>query len=94
MEIDEFGEKIDGFLISNEIRICIKFPRGSLDPEMKGNITDSPIIYFYLFLHVMRKVFKDFLALKGVNTERKEDIIDGLLEMLKEDILKEEENDF
>lgn len=45
-------------------------------------------------LYVMKKVFKDFLALKGVNPERKEDIIDGLLEMLKEDILKEGENEF
>ena len=90
MKFDELCEEID----DNEIQICIKFPRRSLDPEMKGNITDSPIIYFYLFLYVMKKVFKDFLALKGVNPERKEDIIDGLLEMLKEDILKEEENEF
>lgn len=94
MKFDELCEEIDGFLFSNEIQICIKFPRGSLDPEMKSNITDSPIIYFYLFLYVMKKVFKDFLALKGINPERKEDIIDGLLEMLKEDILKEGENDF
>lgn len=94
MKFDELCEEIDEFSFSNEIQICIKFPRGSFNPEMKCNITDSPIIYFYLFLHVMKKVFKDFLALKGVNPERKEDIIDGLLEMLKEDILKEEENEF
>ena len=94
MKFDELCEEKDEFLFSNEIQICIKFPRGSLDPEIKCNITDSPIIYFYLFLHVMKKVFKDFLAIKGVNSERKEDIIDGLLEMLKEDILKEGENDF
>lgn len=94
MKFDESCKKIDELLFSNEILICIKFPRGSLNPEMKGNFTDSPIIYFYLFLYVMKKVFKDFLALKGVNPERKEDIIDGLLEMLKEDILKEGENEF
>lgn len=94
MKFDELCEEIDEFLFSNEIQICIKFPRRSLDSEIKCNITDSPIIYFYLFLYVMKKVFKDFLVLKGVNPERKEDIIDGLLEMLKEDILKEEENEF
>ncbi len=94
MEIDEFGAKVDELLTEKEIHLNITFQKGSLDPEFESNYQASPILNLYLLIRAMKKGLEDLLEFGNVDNERKEDIIDGLLEMLKEDILKEEENEF
>lgn len=93
MEIDEFGAKVDELLTEKEIHLNITFQKGSLDPEFESNYQASPILNLYLLIRAMKKGLEDLLEFGNVDNERKENVIDALLEMIKNDIFDEEEAD-
>lgn len=93
MEIDEFGAKVDELLTENEIHLNITFQKGSLDPEFESNYQASPILNLYLLIRAMKKGLEDLLEFGNVDNERKENVIDALLEMIKNDIFDDEEAD-
>ena len=93
MNIDDFSEVIEKMLRSNEVKMIVTFPAGTMEPDLRTNLVDSPAILFYLMLHAMKKVFKALINLGEVDETKKEDILDGLFEMLREEILKEEAED-
>lgn len=94
MEIDEFGAKVDELLTEKKIHLNITFQKGSLDPEFESNYQASPILNLYLLIRSMKKGLEDLLEFGIVDEDRKENVIDALMEMLKNDILDDgEESD-
>ena len=91
MEIDEFGAKVDELLTEKEIHLNITFQKGNLDPEFESNHQASPILNLYLLMLAMKKGLEDLLEFGIVDEDRKENVIDALMEMLKNDILDDEE---
>lgn len=93
MEIDEFGAKVDELLTEKEIHLNITFRRGSLDPEFESNYQASPILNLYLLIRAMKKGLEDLLEFGNVDNERKENVIDALLKMVKNDIFDDDEEE-
>ena len=92
MNIEDFSKEIEKLLTANEIKMMVTFPEGGMEPIIKTNIPefDSAAIHFYLILHIAKKVFKELLKIDVVDASKKEDILEGLFEMLKAEILEEE----
>lgn len=95
MNIGDFSKEIDKLLTANKIKMMVTFPEGGMEPIIKTNIPefDSATIHFYLILHMAKKVFKELLKIDVVDANKKEDILEGLFEMLKAEILEEEAAD-
>ena len=95
MNIDDFSKKIDKLLTANEIKMMVTFPEGGMEANIKTNIPefDSVAIHFYLILHMAKKVFKELLKIYEIDASKKEDILEGLFEMLEAEILEEEAAD-
>ena len=91
MDIDEFGEIIDGFLKDNHIQMLIDIPEGTLEPEIKDNADMGGVIRFYIMLHGLKATFRNVLEeMKDMlDPEKKEDMIDGILELVKRELLED-----
>lgn len=95
MNIDDYSKVIDELLTANEIKMMVTFPEGGMESIIKTNIPefDSAAIHFYLILHMAKKVFKELLKIDVVDASKKKDILEGLFEMLEDEILEEEAAD-
>lgn len=93
MNIDEFGEFIDKFLKKNEIKMLITFPEKSREADIQVNVPPSPVFHFYIMLHAMKKIFEDMLKLEVLDENKKEPMLDAMLDLLKKGILEDENQD-
>lgn len=92
--IDVFGESIDKILEENEVRLVITFPEGSMDPVIESTFPKAgPTLDFYLMLHGLSKVVSNLMALGIVDPDKEEVMIDGMLQMVKDEILQERQQD-
>lgn len=92
--IDIFGQAIDEMLVENEVRMQITLPEGSMDPEIKSTFSKTgPVLDFYILLHALKKVVSDFLDMDIIDPDKEEDMIDGMLQMVKDAIFKERQQD-
>ena len=87
--IDKFGEIIDKHLKEHEINLVITLPKGSMDAEIHSSYDDIDVMNFYIMLHGLRKVMKGVIEQGHVDENKIEEMLDGMLEMLKNDILKD-----
>lgn len=88
--IDIFGQAVDEMLVENEIRMIIKLPKGSMDPEIKSTFSQvGPVMDFYILLHALKKVVSDLMSMDMIDPDKEEDMIDGMLQMVKDEILSE-----
>lgn len=88
--IDIFAQAVDEMLVENEIRMIIKLPKGSMDPEIESTFSRTgPVLDFYILLHALKKVVSDFLDMDMIDPDKEEDMIDGMLQMVKDAIFEE-----
>lgn len=90
MNLDEIGEMIDEYLKENDVVMRICFPKGSMDADILSPVP-SPVFEFYLILHAMKKIFEKLLAMEAVDSSKKKIMLDAMLDLVKKEILKEEE---
>lgn len=90
MDIDKFGEVVDKFLKENATQIILTFPENTLEPEIISNVKMGPVIDMYLLVYGLRKTLNDLFAMKVMDKDKKEACLDGVLELIKADILKGE----
>lgn len=92
--IDIFGQAIDEMLVENAVRMQITLPKGSIEPEIRSTFYKAgPLLYFYILLHALKKVASDFLDMDIIDPDKKEDMIDGMLQMVKDAIFEERQQD-
>lgn len=91
MTIDDFGEFMDALLKVSNVQMLITLPEGTIEPEIKDNIGLGPTVHFYILMHTCRAVFQEFREI--LNPDLEEDFIDSVLEMVKEDILADREDE-
>lgn len=92
-QIELFGELIDSIIRDNNIAMLIDIPAGTMTPALKDNSNLGPVIQFYILLHALETCFKDMCEVADVDPEQKDNLIDGLLELVKKDVLRDEEED-
>lgn len=95
--IDKFGEVIDKFLLESDIRMMIRLPEGSMDPEIKSSFDDigfdRNVMNLYILLHAIANVVANLIKADFLDPERAEDMLDGIFDMAKKEILKEAADD-
>lgn len=93
LTIEKFGTIFDKFLTDSPVAMLIEMPEGELEAKLTDNLKLGPVGQFYILLHALKAVFRELLAsiheLVGTDEFDKEDFIDGLLELIKADLLQE-----
>lgn len=97
LDIDSFGEIIDNFLKENHVQVLITMGRGTLDPDIKDNIGLGPVGRFYILLYAITKALNDLMDMRDkdgdtlLDPRKKEQLVDEILELVKNNLMEEEE---
>lgn len=95
LNIDEFYKFykiIDKRIREDDVKILIELPEGSMVPVIKS-VYGIPAIDLYIMLHALKKVMTDLIEQGLLDPDKKGDFLDGMLEMIKCEILEEEADD-
>lgn len=88
MDLDKIGEIMDNLLKENRILMMIDVPKGTLDAEVEDNIGLSSVTKFYVLLLALIAVGKEIKKDMDINKEAWEQVVDGILEMAKADMME------
>lgn len=91
--IEDFGKKMDEFLTEANVWLKIKMPSGTQEVEIESNLGDVATVDFYILLKAMEKTMRQVLLDASVNPDKKEAMIDGMIELVKADLMDEEAAD-
>ena len=90
MDLDKFGEIMDNFLKDNDVSMLINIPDGTLDPIIKDNVGMGSVIRFYILLIALESIGKQLRSDMGIaSQEGWEGAIDGILKLVKNDLMEE-----
>lgn len=89
LDLDRFGEIMDKFILENEVGMSIIMPEGTIEPEIQDNTGAGPVMRFYILLNALVAVVKNVTDLMGIEKDAREDLVDGILDLVKRDIMEE-----
>lgn len=88
MTIDVFGDIIDNFLKSEDIRMMVWIPKGTDDVGIKDNIGAGSVVEFYIMIKALSKLLIDMIKDMGLLPNKRGDFLDGVLDLVKDDVMK------
>lgn len=88
LDLDSFGEIMDKFILENEVGMSIIMPEGTIEPEIQDNTGMGPVMQFYILLNALVAVVKNVTDLMGIEKDAREDLVDGILGLVKKDIME------
>lgn len=88
LNINEFGRIMDELIYNNDIKLLISIPENSRDINIQSNFLDTPTTNLYILLNALEKTFKDLLNTDMIDESEKEAFLDGMLQLVRNDILK------
>ena len=86
---DSFGKIMDKFILDNDISLLINMPAGTIEPEIQDNTGMGPVMQFYILLNALVDIVKNVTDLMGIEKDAREDLVDGILDLVKKDIMEE-----
>lgn len=89
LDLDNFGEIMDKFILENEVGMSIIMPEGTIEPEIQDNTGAGPVMQLYILLNALVAVVKNVTDLMGIEKDAREDLVDGILDLVKKDIMEE-----
>ena len=94
--IDKFGEKIDKILFENEVAMLIRLPKNSMEPRISSHFDElqsggKNVMEFYILLQALSRTVKDLIAEQVIDEGKVETMVDAMLQMVKDDIIKGED---
>ena len=89
LDLDSFGEIMDKVILENEVGMSIIMPEGTIEPEIQDNTGMGPVMQFYILLNALVTVVKNVTDLMGIEKDAREDLVDGILDLVKRDIMEE-----
>lgn len=93
MLLKMYGEMVDDILRADDVRLLIRLPEGTMEPEIQSSfkVNDlQSILEFYIMLHGLKKVMQLVMSLDMVDPDKKELMIDGMLQMVKDELMEED----
>ena len=87
LTIETFGEIMDEFLKTSHVQMLIDIPEGTIEPEITDNIGMGGVMQFYILLTAIVPIYKNML-IPLLDPAKKEDFIDSILGLLKEDLME------
>ena len=88
LDLDSFGEIMDKIILENEVGMSIIMPDGTIEPEIQDNTGAWPVMQFYILLNALVAVVKNVTDLIGIEKDAREDMVDGILDLVKRDIME------
>lgn len=88
LDLDSFGEIMDKFILENEVGMSIIMPEGTIEPEIQDNTGMGHVMQFYILLNALVAVVKNVTDLMGIEKDAREDLVDGILDLVKKDIME------
>lgn len=88
MDLEQFGDIIDRVLTDNHVQLLIDMPPGTQAVTLEDTIGLGPVPQFYILLKALPAVFREFSHILKKDCDEK--FIDGLLDLVKEEILEAE----
>lgn len=89
LDLDSFGEIMDKFILENEVGMSIIMPEGTIEPEIQDNTGMGPVMQFYILLNALSRIVTETMDLMGIEKDAREDLVDGILDLVKRDIMEE-----
>ena len=89
LDLDSFGEIMDKFILENEVGMSIIRPQGTIEPEIQDNTDMGPVMQFYILLNALPRIVTETMDLMGIEKDAREDLVDGILDLVKRDIMEE-----
>ena len=93
--IDKFGAAIDKILEESDVRMVVRLPEGSMEATVMSPFTQEygPVLDFYILLHGLTAVVSDLVEQEPDRNPDREAMVDGILEMVKKDIMDKVKKD-
>ena len=89
LDLDSVGEIMDKFILENEVGMSIIMPEGTIEPEIHDNTGMGPVMQFYIVLNALSRIVTETMDLMGIDKDAREDLVDGILDLVKRDIMEE-----
>ena len=89
LDLDSFGEIMDKFILENEVGMSIIMPEGTIEPEIQDNTGMGPVMRLYILLKALSRIVTEMMDLMGIEKDAREDLVDGILDLVKMDIMEE-----
>lgn len=84
MNIERFGEIMDGFLRDSKVALLVKMPEGTLDAEIEDSTGLGPTIQLYILFRALSKALIDTCnQIGGLETD---EFIDSMMEVVKGEV--------
>lgn len=93
LDLDSFGTIIDQFLRDNEANMLLTLPEGALEAQVQDNIGLGAVVQFYILLNSIKPICAAMRKNVGIDGKSPEweKTVDGLLAMVKTEMLKTED---
>ena len=88
LDLDSFGEIMDKFILENEVGMSIIMPEGTIEPEIQDNTGMGPVMQFCIVLNALSRIVTETMDLMGIEKDDREDLVDGILDLVKKDIME------
>lgn len=86
MDLDKFADAMSELITKNHIQLIIDSPEGTQKVTVKDNMHLGGVTQFFFLLKAMTPIWKDIYDVL-LDHDDNEAIIDGLLKMLKNDLM-------
>lgn len=86
LTLEKFGEIMDQVLTENEVQMLITLPEGTQEAKLQDNLHLGGVPQFYILLKAVKAAYRNIHDL--IDNEDEEEFVDGMMEMLKQDIME------
>lgn len=90
LTIKKFGKIVDDFLNDNHIQMIIEMKEGTRKAIIEDNTGMGSVIQFYILMHGMAQCMDRMMDEMEIKKEGKLEMVDGILAILKNELLSEE----
>lgn len=87
MDLDTFGEIMDGIILKSHCQMLIEIPEGTLDAEVQTNMPGGPVTELYLLLAAIPSIVQRLVKTAG-GFRSPETLADAICDLLREAILE------
>ncbi len=86
LDIEKFGEIIDGFLEENHVQMLLDMPEGTRDVTITDNTGMGPTVRLYILTNAMVRSITALEKMSGCSLDRK--FVRAILGMIEGEIMK------
>lgn len=86
LNIDTFGEIIDGFLEENHVQMLLDMPEGTRDVTITDNTGMGPVVWLYILFCALVEAIMAFEKEAGAKLDR--EFVRAILEIVEGEIMK------